>query len=103
MEQIFIFSCLAGIIAILYGFITARKIINMPAGTTKMQEISKAIQVGASAYLKRQYFTIAIVGACIFIIIGYLLPGYLLSGPISGLISFRFGPIFATVPASLSE
>ena len=86
MEQIFIFSCLAGIIAILYGFITARKIINMPAGTTKMQEISNAIQVGASAYLKRQYFTIAIVGACIFIIIGFFLDLYVAIGFLIGAI-----------------
>ena len=40
MEQIFIFSCVAGILAILYGFITARKVLNMPTGTKKMQEIA---------------------------------------------------------------
>ena len=55
MEQIFIFSCVAGILAILYGFITARKVLSMPTGTKKMQEIASAIQEGASAYLKRQY------------------------------------------------
>ena len=58
MEQIFIFSCIAGILAILYGFITARKVLSMPTGTKKMQEIASAIQEGASAYLKRQYYTI---------------------------------------------
>ena len=71
MEQIFIFSCIAGALAIIYGFITARQVLSMPAGTKKMQEISNAIQIGASAYLKRQYYTIALVGIIIFIIIAF--------------------------------
>ena len=49
MEQIFIFSCIAGVLAIIYGFITAKKVLNMPAGSKKMQEIASAIQEGASA------------------------------------------------------
>ena len=93
MEQIFIFSCLAGIIAILYGFITAKKIISMPAGTTKMQEIASAIQLGASAYLKRQYFTISIVGIFIFLIIAfslglYVAIGFLIGAVLSGMAGF---------------
>ena len=73
MEQIFIFSCIAGILAIIYGFITAKQVLGMSAGTKKMQEISSAIQEGASAYLKRQYLTIALVGIIIFIIIAFFL------------------------------
>ena len=61
MEQIFIFSCIAGVLAIIYGFLTAKQVLGMSAGTKKMQEISNAIQEGASAYLKRQYYTIALV------------------------------------------
>ena len=71
MEQIFIFSCIAGALAIIYGFITAKQVLSMSAGTKKMQEISNAIQEGASAYLKRQYYTIALVGVIIFIIIAF--------------------------------
>ena len=73
MELIFIFSCIAGTLAIAYGFITARQVLGMSAGTKKMQEISNAIQEGASAYLKRQYYTIALVGVIIFIIIALFL------------------------------
>ena len=73
MEQIFIFSCIAGALAIIYGFITAKQVLGMSAGTKKMQEISNAIQEGASAYLKRQYYTIALVGVIIFILIAFFL------------------------------
>ena len=66
MEQIFLFSSVAGFIAIIYGFITARQVLKMPSGSKKMLQISGAIQEGASAYLKRQYITISIVGIIIF-------------------------------------
>ena len=93
MEQIFIFSCIAGVLAIVYGFITAKKVLNMSAGTKKMQEISSAIQEGASAYLKRQYYTIAIVGIIIFIIIAFTLEisvalGFLVGAILSGMAGF---------------
>ncbi len=93
MEQIFIFACIAGVLAIIYGFITAKKVLNMPAGSKKMQEIASAIQEGASAYLKRQYFTIAIVGVFIFIIIAFFLNiyvalGFLVGAVLSGMAGF---------------
>jgi K(+)-stimulated pyrophosphate-energized sodium pump len=93
MEQIFIFSCIAGILAIIYGFITAKKVLNMSAGTKKMQEISNAIQEGASAYLKRQYYTIALVGVIIFIILALFLNltvalGFLVGAILSGMAGF---------------
>ena len=93
MEQIFIFSCIAGALAIIYGFVTAKQVLGMSAGTKKMQEISNAIQVGASAYLKRQYFTIALVGIIIFIIIAFFLNlsvalGFLVGAILSGMAGF---------------
>ena len=93
MEQIFIFSCLAGALAIIYGFITAKQVLGMSAGTKKMQEISNAIQEGASAYLKRQYYTIALVGVIIFIIIAFFLNlsvalGFLVGAILSGMAGF---------------
>ena len=80
MEQIFIFACVSGVLAILYGFITAKKVLNMPKGTKKMQEIASAIQEGASAYLKRQYYTISVVGVIIFVIIAFFIDIYVALG-----------------------
>ena len=65
--QIFIILC--GLTAVLYGLITSRQILSLSPGNDKMQEISKAIQEGARAYLNRQYMTIGVVGVIIFILI----------------------------------
>ena len=64
----FIFG--SAVAAILFGLILIRKIMRLPAGNEKMQAIAKAIQEGASAYLNRQYKTIAAVAAVLFMVIG---------------------------------
>ena len=67
------FSIISGIAALIYGFFAARSVLKSDSGTERMQEIARAIQDGASAYLNRQYKTIAIVGVLIFVILAIVL------------------------------
>ncbi|MBM3556434.1 MAG: sodium-translocating pyrophosphatase [Alphaproteobacteria bacterium] len=67
----FVIAC--GVAALAYGLVTAKQVLALPAGTPRMQEISGAVQVGATAYLDRQYKTIAIVGVALFVIIAWAL------------------------------
>jgi K(+)-stimulated pyrophosphate-energized sodium pump len=78
-----------GVIALLYGVFTSRAILAAPAGSPRMQEIAQAVQEGAQAYLNRQYTTIAIVGAVIFLILVVALGwkvgvGFLVGAVLSG-------------------
>ena len=63
----------SSLIAILSGLLLRKWVINLNPGNDKMQEIAKAIQEGASAYLNRQYRTIALVGILLAIILFFAL------------------------------
>ena len=86
----------AAVAAIAFGLITTYKILNSPKGNKKMIAISGAVQEGAKAYLNRQYTTIAIVGAVIFLAF-FMIPfehtydvpvGFLIGAVLSGLAGY---------------
>ena len=85
----------ASVVAISCGIIFALAILKKPAGSEKMQEIAGAIQEGANAFLNRQYLTISIVGALIFLVLGFALSdhwrtagGFLVGAILSGLTGY---------------
>ena len=84
---------LSGLVSIVYGYFTGKNILNSSAGNNKMQEIASAIQIGAKAYLNRQYKTITIVGLVVLVIITYAFSilvglGYLIGASLSGIAGY---------------
>src|SRR5499426_3241443 len=84
---------LCGLLSLVYGAYTVRALMAASPGSARMQEIAGAIQEGAQAYLARQYTTIAVAGAVIFLIVGVLLGwlvaiGFLIGAVLSGAAGF---------------
>jgi K(+)-stimulated pyrophosphate-energized sodium pump len=82
-----------GALSIVYGVITTRGLMAADAGSARMQEISAAVREGASAYLRRQYTTIAVVGvviavAAIFLLGAYAAVGFVIGAVLSGAAGF---------------
>jgi K(+)-stimulated pyrophosphate-energized sodium pump len=59
-------------LAIAYGLLTTRSLLALSPGNATMQALSAAVQEGASAYLRRQYTTIAIVGVVLFVVLLFI-------------------------------
>lgn len=64
-----VFALICALVALAYGFVSVKWIMNLSEGSERMKEISNAIQEGAKAYLNRQYTTIGIVGVILFVVL----------------------------------
>jgi K(+)-stimulated pyrophosphate-energized sodium pump len=70
-EHAVLFALICAAAAIVYGIYLTLWLLRQPAGNERMQEISRAVQEGAAAYLRRQYITIAIVAIVPFLLLGF--------------------------------
>ena len=82
-----------GILAVAYSYLLSGQIISSSAGNPRMQEIAEAIQIGAKAYLNRQYKTIAVVGIIVLAIVTYFFSylvgiGYFIGAFLSGVAGY---------------
>src|SRR5438128_40782 len=66
-----LFALVCAGVAVAYGIALTFWILGRPAGSERMQEISRAVQEGAAAYLRRQYSTIAAVAIIPFLLLGF--------------------------------
>ncbi|HIO92792.1 MAG TPA: sodium-translocating pyrophosphatase [Leucothrix mucor] len=79
--------------SLLYGLYSIRWVLSKPEGNAEMQAIAKAIQEGSTAYFKRQYSAIAIVGVALFVALWYALGsltaiGFLVGAVLSSLAGY---------------
>ena len=84
---------ISGMLALIYGLFNAMNMLKLSTGNAKMQEIAGAIQSGASAYLNRQYSTIAVVGVIIAVLVAYFMGmfsavGFVLGAVLSGIAGY---------------
>ncbi len=92
LELLYLIS-FTGILAVAYSYLLSGQIISSSPGNSRMQEIAEAIQIGAKAYLNRQYKTIAIVGVLVFAIVTYFFNylvglGYFIGAFLSGVAGY---------------
>jgi K(+)-stimulated pyrophosphate-energized sodium pump len=84
-------ACAAG--AVVYGLLTSRWLLGKSPGSERMQEISRAVQEGAKAYLRRQYTIIGIVAVALAVALLAALNvrvavGFLIGGALSAAAGF---------------
>jgi K(+)-stimulated pyrophosphate-energized sodium pump len=71
-QQLFFLVPIGSILALLFAFIQARKVLGFSEGSEIMRKISGSVRKGANAYLKRQYTGVAMFFAVMFVILGIM-------------------------------
>ncbi len=92
LELLYLIS-FTGILAVAYSYLLSGQIISSSPGNNRMQEIAEAIQIGAKAYLNRQYKTIAVVGVIVLAVVTYFFNylvglGYFIGAFLSGVAGY---------------
>ena len=92
LEFLYLIS-FSGVLAVAYSYLLSGQILSASPGNAKMQEIAEAIQIGAKAYLNRQYKTIAVVGIIVLAIVTYFFNylvglGYFIGAFLSGIAGY---------------
>ena len=92
LELLYLIS-FTGILAVAYSYLLSGQILSSSPGNAKMQEIAEAIQIGAKAYLNRQYKTISVVGIIVLAIVTYFFNylvglGYFIGAFLSGVAGY---------------
>ena len=92
LELLYLIS-FTGILAVAYSYLLSGQIISASPGNSRMQVIAEAIQIGAKAYLNRQYKTIAVVGIIVLGIVTYFFNylvglGYFIGAFLSGVAGY---------------
>jgi K(+)-stimulated pyrophosphate-energized sodium pump len=71
VDHAVLFALVCSGVAIAYGLYLTWWLLKQPAGNERMREISRAVQEGAAAYLRKQYTTIAVVAVVPFLALGF--------------------------------
>jgi K(+)-stimulated pyrophosphate-energized sodium pump len=71
VDHAVLFALVCAAVAIIYGLYLTYWLLQRPAGNERMQEIARAIQEGAAAYLRKQYTTVAYVAIAPFLLLGF--------------------------------
>ncbi|WP_217649681.1 sodium-translocating pyrophosphatase [Saccharopolyspora flava] len=82
--------------ALAFGYVLIREVLAAGQGTAKMQDIAKGVQEGASAYLNRQFRTLAIFAVVVFLVL-FALPAETIGERVGRSIFFLFGAAFSAV------
>ncbi|MCL2843017.1 MAG: sodium-translocating pyrophosphatase [Oscillospiraceae bacterium] len=105
MEHMFWLGLVGAGAALLFALIQSRKVLTFPEGTDEMKKIAKSIQMGANAYLKRQFRTISVFYVIMVLLLAVLaflgyaspfIPFAFLTGGISSQLAAYIGMKIAT-------